>query len=154
MGFIILFGFLFLATLGYSIYEWRFNKITYNSLIARHPDNGGGSYFKQLPPQKDHHPWYYRYKWFHLKWNPIWVWEEKKSETGNPEFIYGIVPYEPSSPVTLTSEALYSDVDWDDAKDYMSCQSKWMEGIKFGMAVLMVLACIFGLMIMVDMLGK
>ena len=153
MWYIIIYSAVFLFFFGWIIYS-NLKQPTYNSIVFRHPDNGGGAYKAKLEPAPNHLSWYFRYSKLSFKARPLWIWQEFKSKTSNPGLIYGVAPYEPISPASLTSEALYSDIDWDDAKFYMSCQSKWMEGIKFGLAILMVLVCIFGLMIMVDMLGK
>lgn len=125
----------------------------YNSLVWRHPDKGGSIERKMMAPMLAHRPWLYRYHSFAIKHRPLWLFYEKKEGAANPGVRYSIIPYEPAFSGTETPEELYDNCEWTPASRFMTVKSKWAEIIKFGLAIAMVGACLFGIIVLLDMIG-
>jgi hypothetical protein len=146
----------------------------YNGLLWAHPDKGGGVIDITKVPQTLQKPYYFNYRAleFGISYfrQPLYLWyQEKIVKDGITS--YPIMMWEPKEPADfglqatakgepdkskpyITPNQLFATTDWSALRILETAKSSITETIKLGVAVLMACACIFGIIIALDMVGK
>lgn len=153
----------------------NFRPPKYNGLLWLHPEH-----IKKLPKvdtviyikrePEGQKPFYYQYDWWRLLKNwPCYLWYEKDREEreevrdGKKVRIrsYPVAHWEPDKPPDylinddkahpyVTPNELFDNTDWECARRYETVKSKLTEAIKLGMAAVMVIVCVVGIIMLVD----
>jgi len=127
----------------------------YNAMVWKHPDNGGGIRLELFKNKSPNQPFWIKFYWWQFSEKPIYLWyEDKMLDKATNKEIFVLKPYEPQPDATKSPNALYDNVDWECAHTFETVQSKLVEQIKMGMAVIMVVCCIIGVVMLADMLNK
>jgi len=154
-----------LIALGVLLYiqsNWQEIKATLrcNCLLWKHPDktknNEVGIELAKLddPQGID---WLYKSLWFLPQKNIKWCYEVKSTDENSGEITYGIMPYNPDEHIDVNSQPsaeLAETINWEFALPILGKESPLLEKLAYGSAILMGCASLFGIMVLLDMLGK
>ena len=140
----------------YLISNWREIKLTRkaNCLLWKHPENTN-EHIPSLELVNIENPpgqrWPYKSFFFLSEKSLKWCWEVKEGG----KFI--IKPFDPDEFIDnkgRTSASLASAVDWDWCKPILGRTAPLMEKMAQGGVLIMGFAALFGIMALLDMLGK
>lgn len=160
------FGMMMLFALGvptlYFVSNWQEIKITRkaNCLIWRHPDNTPDSLAILELVEMEKAPggfWPYKSFFFLPEKQIKWCYEVKEIAKGTGEATYKIEPYIPDDHIDyngVTAGELADALDWRPAKRLLEQKAPLMQKIAQGGVLIMGLASLFGIMALLDMLGK
>ncbi len=160
--------FLFLVTMFPVLYlasNWREIQLTRkaNCLLWKHPENTKDhvSALELINMESPPGPsWPYKAFFFLSERSIKWCWEVKKEvktgqKKGNVSF--KIEPFNPDDHIGAmqkTSASLFSAVDWEWCKPILGRTAPLMEKLAQGGIVIMGGVALFGIMALLDMLGK
>ena len=136
--------------IGYFIW-WERRRPKRNSLGWRHPDNGGGLEWFWSDDIELRLPFLIKYDFWSIFFRPVYIWKQGKKETGEG---YEWKEYEPANAGGLAPNGLYDLVDWECSREFEAASTKLMEAVKLGVGLAMLGICLFGIMVVLDMIGK
>ena len=144
----IMFWFWQLSLVGFLgwVLWWDKHRPKRNSLGWRHPDKGGGLEWFWTNDIEDKKPYLIKYDLWSINYKPVYLWYE--DEYGDYQ------AYEPKPDGVLSPNGLFDLLDWQCSREFEAVSSKVMEAVKVGMGVAMMGICLFGIMIVMDMINK
>jgi len=129
-------------------------------MLWKHPDNtknneAGLDLVKLENPQGI--DWRYKSLWFLPQKYIKWCYEVKNTDKTSGEITYSIMPYSPDDHIDTKSQPsaeLAETINWEFALPILGKESPLLEKLAHGSAILMGCASLFGIMVLLDMLGK
>ncbi len=135
------------------IVRWLKNsgKAQFNGVLWHHPENG---YFRELVllnPLPGQIPFWFRYKFLDFHSKPFYFWKEEKvtdKKTGLVSYERQI--WEPEPDMSITPQTCYEATEWTCAKQYFALTPGWMNTLKIGSMVTVVIVLVVGLFLIAN----